>query len=101
MIPCNDVLQIHDRRGFHDVPRLFLAGSDAAGFWILESEFDDVEDEYSDTFLVYAAGRSFVEAAERFERHCQGDRRDSAGMIAVARVAFDATVRANFTIEEA
>lgn len=79
--------------GFWDVPRWVLAGSPDSGFWLLDSPFDDVADDYSLFFRVRFAGGELEAALAAFQARGSHEETDVDEFIAVLDIQFDATRR--------
>lgn len=79
---------------FCDVPRWALAGNNDAGFWLLDSQFDDDADEYPPFFRAKFVGTELEAARAVFDTGTIGDVA-AAEVIALDEIQFDPTVRAS------
>lgn len=93
MLPSGEWLTIVSYRDFYDFPRLTLVANRESKFWILDSDFDDEQDEYSDNYKVYFLGNDSSHAMEAFDLHAKGARGGVVGVVPAFQIEFDATRR--------
>jgi hypothetical protein len=99
MLPYNRWLAIETYRDFYDVPHFILARDGVAGYWILDSSFDDERDDYAADYLLMFAGTDDVAARELYEQIAKGGRGEIAGSHPVALTSFDPTRRRELMLQ--
>lgn len=99
IMPTGVWLTIVSYRDFYDVPRLMLAADPESRYWILDSSFDDEQDEYSAAYSVYFAGRQLEQANAAFDFHAKGDKREVRGTVPITHLKFDPTKRLQFVLQ--
>lgn len=100
MMPTGVWLTIASYRDFYDFPRLILAADQESRFWILDSDFNDEQDEYSANYNVYFVGHDPGQARAAFELHAKGTKGAVAGVLNNTQLEFDPTKRQQFLVEK-
>lgn len=98
MMPTGSWLAIASYRDFYDLPRLILATDQESRFWILDSDFDDEQDEYSANYNVYFVGHEPEQARAAFELHANGTKGSAVGVVHNTQLEFDPTKRQKFLV---
>lgn len=78
-----------------------LATDHESKYWILDSSFDDEQDEYSAAYSVYFAGKQLEQANAAFDLHAKGDKGEAVGTVSIAHLEFDPTKRLQFVSRSA
>jgi hypothetical protein len=100
MMPTGVWLTIASYRDFYDLPRLILAADQESRFWILDSDFDDEQDEYSANYNVYFVGHDPEQARAAFELHAKGTKEVMVRVVHNTQLEFDPTKRKQFLLVE-
>lgn len=94
LLPVDTWLPILEYRGFHDFPRLLLAGQEVHGYWVFDCSFDEGIDDYADSFEVWFAGSDRALAEHCLSLHSAGWQGPSGLVVPTVQVDFDPGRRA-------
>lgn len=91
-------LTIVSYRDFYDIPRLILASDRDQRFWVLDSTFNEDQDEYSTSYSIYFAGNDLDQARAKLECLAQGGSSDASQVLPISSFEFDGTNRAKLRL---
>lgn len=94
----NQTFAIMEYREFYDVPRCMLTKDGTNAYWVFVSAFDDIVDEYAESYSVYPAGQDEVYARTVLQQGCLNELSVPVCTFPVASLEFHPTKRASFRV---